>query len=433
MSQTQTSIREEKNMFRDQKSSTDNTNPFSTDTHYDNPFLVSDRRHRDSGHDFSSVNNHAFEAERNNGWNESTNNRSIRKNSSKNRQKTPSRKAPSRTQPERYNATIVRPVQRKRKGSVIPVIIVITGLLIIGYGLHLPEDSETESATAETQEAGDGAAGENDDGSHFGDTDHSTAYADGTSEADSPSGYTTIERQVIFDQQDIRMTAENFFDDGTYAGIKVTIENNSDTDLHASTDYAALNHIMINEGDTYLLLYSEVPAHQSVTTDMDYDVEEAKKDGFDQISSIMFDVKFLTNDYDTYAETDCITIQTNHAESAPDVIPEGAREVFSNDYVRISAPELPVSVSDDIRLYAENLSDQTLTLTSDDTVINGQDSTGTFYYAVVFPGCISTRPVTLDDKIRADGASSVRSLSMMLSGYDKNLDNNIFDGSSLSL
>lgn len=404
MSQTQTSIREEKNMFRDQKSSTDNANPFSTDTHYDNPFLVSDRRHRDSGHDFSSVNSHAFEAEKNNGWNEDTNNRSIRKNHSKNRQKTPSRKAPSRPQPERYNATTVRPVQRKRKGSVIPVIIVIIGLLIIGFGLHLPEDSETESATAETQEAGDDAADD-----------------------------TTIERQVIFDQQDIRMTAENFFDDGTYAGIKLTIENNSDTDLHASTDYAALNHIMINEGDTYLLLYCEVPAHQSVTADMDYEVEEAKKDGFDQISSIMFDVRFLTKDYDTYAETDCITIQTNHAETAPDVIPEGAREVFSNDYVRISAPGLPVSGSDDIHLYTENLSDQTLTLTSDDTVINGQDSTGSFYYVTVFPGCISTRPVTLDDKIGVDGASSVRSLSMMLSGYDKNLDNNIFDGSSLSL
>ncbi|PID79548.1 MAG: hypothetical protein CSB19_02195, partial [Clostridiales bacterium] len=190
----------------------------------------------------------------------------------------------------------------------------------------------------------------------------------------------TIEKQVLFEEKGIKVTALKLVQDDIMGpGIKLLVENNSDKDINISSDNISINDYMI---ESYFS--SDVSVGKKVNDTLYFEEEEIANAGIKVIEAINLQFKVYDKEnYDEIFTTDLIVINTSafgtDSKASVDVNADGVdgmtiepAVLFEQDNVKVTSIDL---VKDDymgigMRLMIENNSDKNINLRNTNLVVN---------------------------------------------------------------
>lgn len=222
-----------------------------------------------------------------------------------------------------------------------------------------------------------------------------------------------LEPTVLLDQDGVRITALGYDPDAMLgAWVPLRIENTSDRNVEVQTQWGALNGWMMDA-----LGYFTVEAGQTVEDHILFISTEVHR--ADAAAAAQITLQLGVTDSENYQEvanTGLVTLETSAAaDYTPAALPEGTL-VYEENGVRILA-----SAADDemlgseLRFWAENTSDRTVTIRYDDLQLSGLESQNTI--AELLPG---TREV---DGLKLSGSAADcagKTLKLKLNVMDSN-------------
>lgn len=180
-----------------------------------------------------------------------------------------------------------------------------------------------------------------------------------------------VEEQVLFDQDDIKITLKSLKDDSIFGpSLQVLVENNSEQSIIVQTRDSSVNDLMVET-----MFSANVAAGKKANDSITFMSSELEQAGISTIQNIEF--KFYIFNADTWSEvleSEVITIETSADKSfVQDYDDEG---VLVLDEKGIKMVIKKVNSSDsfwgtDVYVYIENNSDQDITIQSRDVSING--------------------------------------------------------------
>ncbi len=194
----------------------------------------------------------------------------------------------------------------------------------------------------------------------------------------------TLEETVIFDQNDVKITAKEIVTDSIWGqGIKILIENNSSSDVAVGCDALAVNGYMVSD-----LMYETVTAGQKSNATINCLSSELEKAGITNIGEV--DVWFYLSDdsyHRIYESEQPSVIKTSAYDSIDSSLEIEGKEILNQDGVRIVAQYVDEDSfwGKSVLIYAENNSGHNISLTCNDESINGFMIDG-YYYANIKDG-----------------------------------------------
>lgn len=230
-------------------------------------------------------------------------------------------------------------------------------------------------------------------------------------ETEAKATDTTIDEQVIFDMDGVKITALSYQTGGlTGDSIKVLIENNSGKKVGVGCDALIVNDYMINT-----LFSSMIDDGMKANETVDLYNTQLEAAGINNVGKV--EVKFHLFDPDSYMTTstgDLYTIQTNHFEDM-DLTPNDAgKELYNENGVRIVGKY----VNDDtiwgnaVVLYLENNMDQDIIVQCDTMAINGFMITP-FFSSTVYAGKRAISEITLmSSELEENGIDKVQDVQV---------------------
>lgn len=252
------------------------------------------------------------------------------------------------------------------------------------------------------------------------DDSKNTNISSNTTESDTKNDV-TIEEAVIFEQNDVKITAKEIVTDSIWGqGIKVLIENNSSSDVTVGCDALAVNGYMITD-----LVYETVTAGQKSNATINCLSSELEKAGITNIGEV--DVWFYLLNPDTYERiyesSEPSIIKTSAYDTIDSSLDIGGNEILNQDGVRIVAKYVDEDSfwGKSVLIYAENNSGYDISLTCDDESINGFMVDG-YYYATIKNGYKSFDTLEFfDSTLEENGIEKIENLKMKFTCY--NMDN----------
>lgn len=259
------------------------------------------------------------------------------------------------------------------KRTLITAIITttVTASILTGCGSSNNNTKEivaSESAT-ESSSTADAVASESETASMT-ESQEETSSEDAGNTTSESAGDTTIEEQVIFDINDVKITAVEYVTDSIWGdGVKLLIENNGSSNVGVGCDALIVNDYMITD-----LFSEQVAAGKKSNETMDLLTSELEAAGIDNVGKIEFQLHLF--DPETYMTTytsDMITIQTNHYEDMDTTPNDDGQELYNNVGVRIVGKYVDEDSiwGNGIVLYLENNTDQNIIVQADDMSVNG--------------------------------------------------------------
>ena len=232
-----------------------------------------------------------------------------------------------------------------------------------------------------------------------------------TQQAETNVTDTTIDEQVVFDANGVKITAMSYQTGGlTGDSIKVLIENNSGKKVGVGCDALIVNDYMIST-----LFSSMIDDGMKANETVDLYNTQLGAAGINNVGKV--EVKFHLFDPDSFMTTstgELYTIQTNHFEDM-DLTPNDAgKELYNENGVRIVGKY----VNDDtiwgnaVVLYLENNTDQDIVVQCDTMAINGFMITPLFS-SEVYAGKRAISEITLlSSELEENGIEKVQDVQV---------------------
>lgn len=309
---------------------------------------------------------------------------------------------------------------------VIALAIVATTLLS-GCGSN---DSTKEITSANTSSAASEAT--TDDGTEaVTETASDDAATTEAASAEEPAGDTSIEEQVLFDANDVRITAVEYVTDTIWGdGIKVLIENNGSANVGIGCDALIVNDYMIND-----LFSEQVAAGKKANETIDLLTSELEAAGIDNVGKI--EVQFHLFDPDTYMTTytsDLVTIETSHYADMDTSANDDGQELYNEGGIRIVGKYVDENSfwGNAIVLYLENNTDRNICVQANDLSINGFMINGIFS-STIYSGKKAVDDVTLfQSELDENGIASVDDVELTFHIFDPDTYATIADSGVIS-
>ena len=214
-------------------------------------------------------------------------------------------------------------------------------------------------------------------------TEATTEETEPPEETEAAPAAPEIEQQVILEDKGLRITAKGLDSDMWGQKLNILIENESDTDVTVQVRNASVNGYM-----TDTMISEDVAAGKKANSDITFSSSNLKAAGITDIADMEFAFHIFTTDgWDTYLDSDMITLKTSIADSYEYTFDDSGEEVYNADGIRIVSKGL----ADDgifgpgLTLYVENDTDNAITVQCRDTSVNGFMIDGS-YSEDVMPG-----------------------------------------------
>jgi hypothetical protein len=174
------------------------------------------------------------------------------------------------------------------------------------------------------------------------------------------SSQATIDKTVLVDEADVKITATELVYDEFTVTLRLTIENNTDQDLlfySGSMDYSdSINGYMLD----YAYLGEKVLAGKKSNETLSFDVQELALLGITEISDITVCFEIEDDNYDTYLQTGPVQIKTSlydaqNSASYFDTFTGNSTPVNLYDYSIVYAAQDELYNQGSIRLCSEVL------------------------------------------------------------------------------
>lgn len=240
--------------------------------------------------------------------------------------------------------------KKKKKGCLVVFLIVLALFVLLFIGILFLSPSDTP-----------------DDSKLPAGADTATSQSTQNPSAEA----VTIEPQVLFDSNSIKVTATSLDEDGFFgADINVTVENNSAKNIAVQANSCSVNGVMV---DT--IFSAEVAAGKKANDSITLSSSDLKAANITTIKDIEFVLHVFDPDsYDTIVDSDTIKITTSADSDYVQTYDDSGFLAYEDSTVKIVVKKLNSSDSfwgSDVYLYIENKSDKNITVQASDVSIDG--------------------------------------------------------------
>lgn len=236
----------------------------------------------------------------------------------------------------------------------------------------------------------------------------------------------TIEEQVVLDQNGIVITATEYVSDSIWGdGIKLLLENNSETDVTVSCNALIVNNYMISD-----LFVADVAAGKKANETMYLSSSELNAAGIDCVGQI--EVYFHIYDsasYEGIFDSDCVTIQTSAFANMDTTPMDMGNELYNENGIRIVGKTVDENSfwGTAILLYIENTSGKNVGISVNNMSINGF-MMEPFFSTTVYDGKMSLDEITiLASDLEENGIESIEEAELQFHLYNADTYDTIAD------
>ncbi|MBR4241535.1 MAG: hypothetical protein IKR97_04875, partial [Eubacterium sp.] len=192
-----------------------------------------------------------------------------------------------------------------------------------------------------------------------------------SAEASAPQEDSSIEEQVILEEQGIKITAKGMDDSGLMGpGIKLLIENESGQDITVQTRDGSVNGYMIET-----MMSADVVNGKKANETLTFSSSDLKQAGISTFADMEFYFHiFDTSSWDTIFDSDRIQIKTSAADSYEYIFDDSGEVAYDNNGIKVVIKGLNEKDSifgPGIVVYISNESDKAITVQTRDVSVNG--------------------------------------------------------------
>lgn len=249
-------------------------------------------------------------------------------------------------------------------------------------------------------------------------------------ETHTKSSFPTIDEQVLFEYDDIKLTAISIEEDWLGPQLKILIENNSDKNITVELDAIAVNDCMVSAW-----LYEDVgPGKKSNAT---FDIWSSKLSdaGISNIGKIDMYFRIIDSDnFNEIYESSEVEIRTSLYDVMDGEIDDIGEEMVNQNGIKIIGKGVSNDLiwGDGVVVYIENNTDRNIVVTTDDLSVNGFMVTG-FLYQSVRPGKKAIESIILSSSdLEDNGIESIEELSLSFEVYDEDTYHTIIKTDEMS-
>ncbi len=245
------------------------------------------------------------------------------------------------------------------------------------------------------------------------------------------AGAVSIEEQVLYDQDGLKITAKEYTTDDIWGdGIKILVENDTDQDIMLGCDALIVNDYMIHD-----LFASEIAAGKKANETIYLSSSELKAAGIDTVGRI--EIYFRGSDattYDTLFEKEGAVIETSAVGEMDTKANDDGMELYNEDGIRIVGKTVDENSfwGAAILLYIENDSGRDVGISVDDMSINGFMMTP-YFSTQVYDGKKSLDDITLlSSELEENGIEAVDEVELKFHIYDLDSYDTIADSDPIT-
>lgn len=228
----------------------------------------------------------------------------------------------------------------------------------------------------------------------------------------------TLDETVIYDENDIKITATGLNEDGFLGPeLNLLIENNSAQNIMVQPDYCLVNGYMMSG-----LMSSDVAASKKNNDTLEFSRSTLKECGIDQIGDIR--LKFTVSDGDSWMtlyKTDEITLNTSAAGTYTQTYDDSGEVVYDTNGIKVVAK----SAGDEflgkgVTFYLENNTDQHIVVNGENISVNGYMMTDLFYSDLAPHSHAIDTLTLLDSELTDNSIDTIEEveLSLRITDYD---------------
>ena len=258
--------------------------------------------------------------------------------------------------------------------------------------------------------------------------DSSTADTEEKSNTDNDantSSVPTIEEQVLIDTNGIKITAKEYLTDKIWGdGIKLLIENSSDTDYTVGCDALIVNDYMITD-----LFSSKVAAGKNANETMYLSSTGLKAAGIESVGKVEMYFHASDAEYNMVFKNEYAEIHTSEYDNMDTTPNDAGTELYSADGIRIVGKTVDENSfwGSAILLYVENNSGKSVGITVDDMSINGYMITP-YFSTTVYDGKKALEDITImSNQLEENGIESIDNVELKFHIYNSDTYETIAD------
>lgn len=180
----------------------------------------------------------------------------------------------------------------------------------------------------------------------------------------------SIEEQILYDANDIKITATGLDDSWYGTELKLLIENNSSQDITVQARNANVNGYMVTTS-----MSADVAAGKKANDSLTFETTSLKDCGIETMATMEFYFVIIDSEsFEDIYNTDVITINTSVAEGYTQTYDDSGEVLAEVNGIKIVSKGLSEKDSfwgPGLIVYIENNSDQDITVQARDVSING--------------------------------------------------------------
>lgn len=197
------------------------------------------------------------------------------------------------------------------------------------------------------------------------------AETDAAAESTEETGAAaTITEQVLYDENDIKITATGLEDGLFGTELQMLIENNSSQGVTVQARNANVNGYMVST-----MMSADVAAGKKANDSLTFETSGLKECGIETIATMEFSFHiFNTESWDDVADTEVIKVDTSAAGSYTQTYDDSGEVLVDADGVKIVGKGLSADGSfwgPGVILYIENNTEKDITVQVRDVSVNG--------------------------------------------------------------
>ena len=235
----------------------------------------------------------------------------------------------------------------------------------------------------------------------------------------------TIEEQVLIDTNGIKITAKEYLTDKIWGdGIKLLIENSSDTDYTVGCDALIVNDYMITD-----LFSSKVAAGKNANETMYLSSTGLKAAGIESVGKVEMYFHASDAQYNMVFKNEYAEIHTSEYDNMDTTPNDAGTELYSADGIRIVGKTVDENSfwGSAILLYVENNSGKSVGITVDDMSINGYMITP-YFSTTVYDGKKALEDITImSNQLEENGIESIDNVELKFHIYNSDTYETIAD------
>lgn len=197
------------------------------------------------------------------------------------------------------------------------------------------------------------------------------------SESAAEENAVTLDETVIYDGNDIKITATGIKEDSFFGPeLNLLIENNGTQNIVVQPDYCLVNGYMM-----YGLMSSDVAAGKKNNDTMVFSGSTLKACGIDQIADIRLRLTVIDGDsWMPLFKTDEITLQTSAAGTYTQTYDDSGEVIYDTNGIKVVAKSADDEfLGKGVVFYLENNTDRHVVVNGENISVNGYMMTDLFY------------------------------------------------------